>query len=1473
MEHGLKRMLLHLRLATAGIVSVWLLSGCESHLTVLGSFQEKTVFDFPLVSLPSLKENETAQSEALRCTRSENTALPGKFRIDKVSDTDVGCALQETDKTVLVCSPKEKTGLQNWTSEVAICCDIGKKSSCQTSTINVYDTKYDIATLSLNSVVAVDPPAIYRFNDVITLAMHFPTHVVLEGSPNLRLRLNSGTRLASYVSGSGTSDLLFQYKVQGDDDSQKMDYDGPLAYEANGSTLTNESGASVDTRLPSPGSSGSIGAATTLIIDTMAPEPAQSVGFAYGFSGGSLIAVSWANGTDANFKTHHVKLCLVSDCVTGCLNEAVIEKSPTSLSAPGGTYHACVQSEDAVGLYSAWVPSILTSTIDTTRPTAIDVTSPTADGYHKAGDVIALHVRFTKPVFPGPFSSIKLRLATGHDAIYASTTAGTTLVFNYTVQPGDTTSDLDYLNAQALTLGASGDLEDIFGNDAILELPAPAALNSLSNRNAIVLDTTSPTPPSSLAQTDILAIPGPRTQVSFTPGTDTNARFHRTKACLNTSCTSSCTTPSTSLVTPADVTGLSAGLDYYLCVQEEDLAGNVSTWASTPTSSRTLAQAVKKLAQSTVFSFHNCVIIQDDSVRCWGKNERGQLGNGNTRSIPVPSDVPVNFGAGKYAVDLTIGGDHSCALLNDSTIRCWGLNEFGQLGYGDTSQRNVPDPSPIYLGMGRTAKKIFSGPNSTCALLDNDSVKCWGRNTDYILGNGTDANVYAPPTLPLDLGAARTNNVPPIVVRDLKMTWAHTCALLSDQTVTCWGWSNDGRAGTNGIITAPQNTSINFGGTAVESFVIYGEGGCAILIDTTTRCWGTNYYGNLGLGTEGAGSPTPAAAINFGAGLYAKSLYGSDRHVCAILNDGSVKCWGSNFQGQTGYVRPLKIKAPPPTPIDLGVGRTALSVQGNGTGTCALLDNFSVKCWGGDQYGRNGRGKDSATYGPMNAAAPITGILSDLKLSYWHACGLFTDNSLKCWGEGEYGRIGDGDYLSRVLMDQPATIDLGVGLYAVKMALGDLHTCVILNGVSGLVKCWGYNGDGRLGYGDYITRTTPDAATLAMPGGLAATKIYLNWTHTCAILSDGTVACWGPNDLGQGGNGTAPLTQPYPRLASLGGNTAKSLALGKDFTCAIIQDDTVRCWGSNSDGQLGTSNYTNLDVPPNTSIALGTTATAILAGESHACAILTGGAMKCWGSNFDGRLGYGDALAPLQPRVGTLNFGVGKTVTKAYTLLGHTCAVLNDATLKCWGSSYAGQTGDHRPGYYWAPPTVPIYFGPGRTVIAAATGDYQTCAILDDNTVRCFGEARTAKIGSPADNVAFTPPTVPINFWNPLRILYFESDAPGLFAPSDEIRFRLVFSRPVRLTNPTDITLTLETGSIKRNAVYYSGDLTDAITFRYIVQNGDTSDRLDALSASALSLGAAGTIQDLNGNDFSLALPALGTIDSLEKRSFFRLIP
>ncbi|RZA14392.1 MAG: hypothetical protein EOP10_28130, partial [Proteobacteria bacterium] len=117
MEHGLKRMLLHLRLATAGIVSVWLLSGCESHLTVLGSFQEKTVFDFPLVTLPSLKENETAQSEALRCTRSEDVNLSPKFRIDRVSDTDVDCSLQVTDKTVLVCSPKEKTGLQNWTSE------------------------------------------------------------------------------------------------------------------------------------------------------------------------------------------------------------------------------------------------------------------------------------------------------------------------------------------------------------------------------------------------------------------------------------------------------------------------------------------------------------------------------------------------------------------------------------------------------------------------------------------------------------------------------------------------------------------------------------------------------------------------------------------------------------------------------------------------------------------------------------------------------------------------------------------------------------------------------------------------------------------------------------------------------------------------------------------------------------------------------------------------------------------------------------------------------------------------------------------------------------------------------------------------------------------------------------------------------------------------------------------------------------
>ena len=215
-----------------------------------------------------------------------------------------------------------------------------------------------------------------------------------------------------------------------------------------------------------------------------------------------------------------------------------------------------------------------------------------------------------------------------------------------------------------------------------------------------------------------------------------------------------------------------------------------------------------------VGDYHTCVVLDDGSVRCWGYNNEGQLGYGNRNQIgdtetPGSLPAPVNIGAGRTATAITAGGNHTCALLNGGDVRCWGLFEFGQLGYG--SQGGLaPLPSigdneqpaaygPVDFGPNRTAKAITAGRSHTCAILDDDSVRCWGRGDNGQLGYGDTSAVLAPSEVgPVNLGPGRT-------ARAITAGFAHTCAVLDDGSVRCWGLNAVGQLGTGNTTSIGDN--------------------------------------------------------------------------------------------------------------------------------------------------------------------------------------------------------------------------------------------------------------------------------------------------------------------------------------------------------------------------------------------------------------------------------------------------------------------------------------------------------------------------------------------------------------------------------------------------------------------------------------------------------------------------------------------
>ena len=193
------------------------------------------------------------------------------------------------------------------------------------------------------------------------------------------------------------------------------------------------------------------------------------------------------------------------------------------------------------------------------------------------------------------------------------------------------------------------------------------------------------------------------------------------------------------------------------------------------------------------------------------------------------------------------------------------------------------------------------------------------------------------------------------------------------------------------------------------------------------------------------------------------------------------------------------------------------------------------------------------------------------------------------------------------------TYDPGRLTGVTSISTGQDHTCALITG--GTVKCWGNSQSGQLGDGTKVYRNVP---TL-VPGLTGVTSISIGWDHTCAVITGGTVKCWGKNKYGQLGDGTTTDRTVPTLVPGLTGVT--SISIGRDHICAVITGGTVKCWGSNSGGKLGDGTTTNRTVP--TLVPGLTGVTSVSAGDDHTCTVITGGTVKCWGSNHYGQLGIG----------------------------------------------------------------------------------------------------------------------------------------------------------------------------------------------------------------------------------------------------------
>lgn len=367
-------------------------------------------------------------------------------------------------------------------------------------------------------------------------------------------------------------------------------------------------------------------------------------------------------------------------------------------------------------------------------------------------------------------------------------------------------------------------------------------------------------------------------------------------------------------------------------------------------------------------------------------------------------------------------------------------------------------------------------------------------------------------------------------------------------------------------------------------------------------------------------------------------------------------------------------------------------------------------------------------------SAPITvlpPIITAIAAGTGHTCAVLQNNTVRCWGKNNFGQLGN-EMANASRNAEPAEVHgiggSGVLQGVIQIAAGGSHTCAVLTG--GQIACWGKN-EGRLGDG---TMTPFTFHPVLVSGITNAQQVFVGETHTCALLAGGGVKCWGFNSSGQVGDGsTVTRSTPVAVLSSLGVQLSgiTRVSLGTAHSCALKNDQTIRCWGGGSDLQLGAGGGAN-QLYANLSVSGLGNAVSVVTGSTHSCALLTSGDVKCWGNGANGRLGNGSMTSSITP----MNVPGLSTGARIFAGGGFTCAEVG-GTLRCWGANADGQLGDGTTIDRLSPVPTPYN---GFTDVAV--GGQHSC-VLSGGSVSCVGRNSAGELGNL--NVMSAASATPVN--------------------------------------------------------------------------------------------------------------------------------